>query len=269
MSNLIPFDFQGAAVRVVDIDGVAWFVAKDVASVLAYTNPQKAVRDHCKTARPLGVNDSFTLDKQTVIIEERDIYRLVIRSKLPAAEQFEDWIVGTVLPSIRKHGFYHSGQTLPAHSALPDFTDPAEAAIAWAKEFKEKRALQIERDEAVRTKALIGSSREATSMAKASAESRRAKALERELGISRDWKRVMAVDWLPQVFDLPNRVAYAQIGKKLSSISREMNLEPRQVEDMEFGHVKAYHVDVITEFQKRVCMDSDLLAKYRKRQEAA
>jgi hypothetical protein len=164
---------------------------------------------------------------------------------------------------------YKAGRFERITPSLPDFTDPAEAAIAWAKEFKEKKALKIERDEAVRTKALIGSSREAKSMAKASAESRRAKALERELGISRDWKQVKAVDWLPQVFDLPCRVAYAQIGKKLAAISREMKLEPRLVEDTQFGHVKAYHVDVITEFQKRVAMDCDLLAKYRKQQEAA
>ncbi|WP_010323031.1 KilA-N domain-containing protein [Marinobacterium stanieri] len=164
---------------------------------------------------------------------------------------------------------YKTGKLQHADPVLPNFTDPAEAAVAWAHEFKEKQTAKLERDDAIRTKAEIGSRREATAMAKASAEGRRATALERELGINRDWKQVKAVDWLSQVFDLPNRVAYAQIGKKLASISREMNLEPRQVEDIEFGHVKAYHVDVINEFKKRVFMDSSLLAKYRKKQEAA
>ena len=67
--------------------------ARDVAEALGYTNPQKAVRDHCKRVRPIGVNDSFTLDRQTLIIPEPDIYRLVMRSRLPEAERFEEWVV--------------------------------------------------------------------------------------------------------------------------------------------------------------------------------
>lgn len=107
MSNVIPFDFNGAAIRVITgADGEPWFVARDVAELLGYSNPQKAVRDHCKANRPLGVNETFTLDQQTVIIPERDVYRLVMRSKMPEAEQFEEWVVGEVLPSIRKTGSY-------------------------------------------------------------------------------------------------------------------------------------------------------------------
>lgn len=100
------FNFQKTEIRVVPLCGEPWFVARDVAEVLGYANPQKAVRDHCKAPRPVGVNDSFTLDPQTIIIPERDVYRLVMRSKLPAAERFEDWVVGEVLPSIRKTGSY-------------------------------------------------------------------------------------------------------------------------------------------------------------------
>jgi prophage antirepressor-like protein len=107
-ANLIPFDFDGTAVRGLNIDGDPWFVAKDVADALGYANPQKAIRDHCKGARPVGVNESFTLDPQTTIIPERDLYRLVMRSKLPAAERFEDWVVGDVLPAIRKTGRYEA-----------------------------------------------------------------------------------------------------------------------------------------------------------------
>jgi prophage antirepressor-like protein len=72
-------------------DGEPCFIGKDVAGVLGYANPQKAVRDHCKAARPLGVNETFTpaIDPQTVIIPERDVYRLIMRSKLPRAERFE------------------------------------------------------------------------------------------------------------------------------------------------------------------------------------
>ena len=100
------FNFEGFEVRVVLIEGEPWFSARDVAEGLGYSNPQKAVRDHCKSPRPVGVNDSFTLGPSANIIPERDVYRLVMRSKMPQAERFEEWVVGEVLPSIRKTGGY-------------------------------------------------------------------------------------------------------------------------------------------------------------------
>lgn len=104
------FNFEGFDVRVVLVDGEPWFSARDVAEGLGYSNPQKAVRDHCKSPRPVGVNDSFTLGPSANIIPERDVYRLVMRSKMPQAERFEEWVVSDVLPSIRKTG----GYTAPA-----------------------------------------------------------------------------------------------------------------------------------------------------------
>lgn len=107
------FNFEGFDVRVVLVDGEPWFSARDVAEGLGYSNPQKAVRDHCKSPRPAGVNDSFTLGPSANIIPERDVYRLVMRSKMPQAERFEEWVVSEVLPSIRKTG----GYTAPAQPA--------------------------------------------------------------------------------------------------------------------------------------------------------
>ncbi|MFA7429903.1 MAG: BRO family protein [Rhodospirillaceae bacterium] len=119
-TEIIPFEFEGAAVRGLSIDGEPWFVAKDVAEVLGYANPQKAARDHCKAAQPVGVNVSFTLDPQTVIIPERDMYRLIMRSKLPAAERFEEWVVGEVLPAIRRTGHYGAvASPRPAAGEIP------------------------------------------------------------------------------------------------------------------------------------------------------
>ena len=105
--SITPFSFHGAEVRTITRDGEPWFVAADVASLLGYANPQKAVRDHCK-----GVNESFIPsaggNQSFNIIPERDVYRLVMRSKMPAAEQFESWVVGEVLPAIRKTGSFIS-----------------------------------------------------------------------------------------------------------------------------------------------------------------
>jgi len=92
-------------IRTISRNGEPWFVGKDVAEALGYTNSPKALRDHCK-----GVNETRTPTKggvQTVkIIPESDLYRLIIRSHLPAAEKFSDWICEEVLPSIRKTGSY-------------------------------------------------------------------------------------------------------------------------------------------------------------------
>ena len=102
-SSVIPFDFDGAAIRVItDKLGEPWFVARDVADALGYSKPENAVARHCKAAT--------TTPKQgggfMTIIPERDLYRLVMKSKLPAAEKFEEWVVGQVLPSIRKTGTF-------------------------------------------------------------------------------------------------------------------------------------------------------------------
>lgn len=91
--------------EVLMIDGDPYFPATECASMLGYTNPQKAIRDHCK-----GVNKMRTPSaggNQTKnYISESDLYRLVMRSNLPSAERFADWVTDDVLPSIRKHGAY-------------------------------------------------------------------------------------------------------------------------------------------------------------------
>lgn len=114
---LIDFDFGFNVVRVLVIDGTPHFVARDVANVLGYVNPLKAVRDHCK-----GVTETLAPtaggEQKVLVIQERDVYRLVMRSRMPDAEQFENWIVTSVLPSIRETGSY-------GPPAAPDLNDPA------------------------------------------------------------------------------------------------------------------------------------------------
>lgn len=96
-------------IRTVMIESEVWFVASDVAKALGYSNPRKAVNDHCK-----GVTKRDTPTSSGVqpisYINEGDMYRLIMRSKLPTAEKFEDWVVNEALPSIRKNGGYISGQ---------------------------------------------------------------------------------------------------------------------------------------------------------------
>jgi len=90
MTNLISKAFEGHSIRIVtDEQGEPWFVAADVASALGYTDTDQAILS---------------------AIPERDVYRLIMRSKLESAERFEEWVVGEVLPSIRKNGGYIVGQ---------------------------------------------------------------------------------------------------------------------------------------------------------------
>lgn len=89
--------------------GEPWFVANDVASALGYAVPKKAVIDHCKYAEIFKGTDSVPLTdspRGISIIPESDVYRLIMRSNLPNAERFQDWVVEEVLPSIRKTGNY-------------------------------------------------------------------------------------------------------------------------------------------------------------------
>lgn len=97
-------------VRTTEINGQPYFMASDVATALGYSNPRKAIIDHCK-----GVTKRDTPTQggmQTVsFIPEGDIYRLIIKSKLPSAERFEKWVMEEVLPTIRRTGTYSVPQT--------------------------------------------------------------------------------------------------------------------------------------------------------------
>lgn len=114
--ELQTFNFDNKAVRTVVDEHGEWFCAKDVATTLGYVNPGKAVRMHCKQEggpkryplqTPGGVQE-FTF------ITESDVMRLIISSKLPAAQRFERWVFEEVLPAIRRTGSYNASQFNPA-----------------------------------------------------------------------------------------------------------------------------------------------------------
>ena len=107
---MYSFNFEGIGeVRAFNREGDAWFVAKDVATLLGYSRTADAIRQHCKGVGATEIPTSGGIQTMK-IIPERDVYRLIMRSKLPSAEQFEEWVVGTVLPAIRKDGGYMVGE---------------------------------------------------------------------------------------------------------------------------------------------------------------
>lgn len=116
-------------IRTVEIKGEPWFVGKDVASVLGYSNPRKAIGDHVddedkgvtKRDTPGGKQD-FT------IINESGLYALVIGSKLPDAKKFKRWVTSEILPSIRNTGGYVNDEELFVRTYLP-FADEGTKAL--------------------------------------------------------------------------------------------------------------------------------------------
>lgn len=94
-------------VRVVVREGEPWFVGKDVAEKLGYSNTRKAIADHVET-EDKGVTKCDTLGgaQRLTIINESGVYSLIMSSKLPQAREFKHWVTAEVLPTIRKEGMY-------------------------------------------------------------------------------------------------------------------------------------------------------------------
>ena len=117
------------AIRMVDDNGKILFCGKDVASALGYVNTVKALGDHCRedgvTIRDL--TDSLGRTQQAKFIDEGNLYRLIVHSKLPTAERFERWVFDEVLPAIRRNGSY-SMRPAADFAARPLTTDDYMAA---------------------------------------------------------------------------------------------------------------------------------------------
>lgn len=131
--NLVPFNYNQKEVRVVtDEGGNPWWVAKDVCDILGYTNHNVTINQHCK-----GVTNRYPLQtpgglQDVRIINEPDLYRLIIKSTLPAAQEFEKWVFDEVLPTIRKTGQYSTDQS---PKRIKYFQEEFDAFVAWAERF--------------------------------------------------------------------------------------------------------------------------------------
>lgn len=244
-------------VRVVDVNGEPWFVASDIAKALGYERPNDAVNTHCKKVNKFSYGDMPQGAQPYNIIPESDVYRLVMRSNLPDAERFQTWVVEEVLPAIRKTGGYGQWNLPRVPKSFPD-------ALRMIADIEEEKQLALEqRDYYKRTKAEIGSRREATSMATASAAVRQRDALADKLGEGKHYKQVKAIPWLLEVFH-ESAGMYSQVGRKLSQLGQRMGLSPRIKEDSQYGTIKIHHVEVIEALRLALKQDHNLLGKYRK-----
>ena len=257
-------------IRVVMRDGEPWFVAKDVADCIEHSNVTKMCelcRDKDKfVVRPSDLTSNDLLDvknREYTLISESGLYRILAKCNLPKCEPFESWVFDEVLPSIRKTGGY-------GIRTVDDMINDPDTAIRLLTQLKimrlQNKQLEMERDEAIRTKALIGSRREATAMNTASQKSKECEKLREQIGDSKTYKAVTAITWLPDYFNMSNRGLYGSLAANLKKIEAGMTSEFKHIDipDSRFGKVKAYHVDVIERLHEMVQADENLMAKYRK-----
>ena len=194
MSNLSIFNFNQNEIRtIIKEDGEIWFVASDVAKVLEYRDAGNMARNLDDDEKGTHIVSTPSSDQEMLIINESGLYSATLKSRKPEAKTFKKWITSVVLPSIRKNGGYIAGQE----------NDDPELIIAKAlqvannviiRKTQELQQALTERDHAIETKAHISDKKTATAMATASAKSRQAEALKEQLGESKNYASIKAVE---------------------------------------------------------------------------
>ena len=149
MNELMVFNnAEFGNVRTMEINGEPWFVGKDVAEALGYSNSSKAVLVHVdnedKQFAMIDIAHSHFGNmpigqSKTAIINESGVYALIFGSKLPNAKKFKHCVTSEILPTIRKTGTYSITQSKPDSYMIEN---PADRARRWAEEYEEKLALE-------------------------------------------------------------------------------------------------------------------------------
>lgn len=125
MNEVQLFNFENHEVRSLLINDEPWFIGKDVADVLGYSNSRKAMADHVDDEDKkdgVTIRDAIGRNQKAVAINESGLYSLVLSSKLPSAKKFKRWVTSEVLPALRKTGQYQvkelSGSELMAKALI-------------------------------------------------------------------------------------------------------------------------------------------------------
>ena len=134
---------QFGKIRTVEIDSTPYFVGKDVAEILGYTNPSKALDDHVDDEDKLNNKSLSSLGQRGGwLINESGLYSLILSSKLPKAKEFKRWVTSEVLPAIRKHGVYAVDEVLENPDMLISALQALKEEKAKAKRLTETLAVQ-------------------------------------------------------------------------------------------------------------------------------
>ncbi len=150
MSEIKVFEKpEFGTVRTIVIDNEVWFVGKDVAEILGYSNPRKALTDHVDEGdKKMGeqnvtpsIIDSLGRTQYPTWINESGVYSLILSSKLPKAKEFKHWVTSEILPSVRKQGAYITPEKLEEFILNPDMI--IKLCIALKEERDKNSNLQI------------------------------------------------------------------------------------------------------------------------------
>lgn len=120
-NSLRVFDNEEfGTIRTVIIDGEPWFVGKDVAEALGYTNPRDALSKHVddEDKKTVAIRDGIRGNPNVTVINESGVYSLILSSKLPNAKKFKRWVTAEILPSVRQTGSYSAKPMTLAEQAL-------------------------------------------------------------------------------------------------------------------------------------------------------
>lgn len=139
MENIQSFVNENfGTIRTMLINDEPYFIGKDIASILGYTNTAKAIRDHVDIEDKLGERIVLSgQNREVIFINESGLYSLILSSKLPTAKKFKRWVTTEVLPTIRKHGMYANEETIEKMLADPD------SMIKILTELKKEREQRI------------------------------------------------------------------------------------------------------------------------------
>ena len=286
-SALKLFENPQFRVRVIMRCAEPWFVAKDACDCLTLTDTNKACQNLDDDEKQVVTRDfdpelfSESKAQAITLVSESGLYTLIMRSNKPEAKVFRKWVTSEVLPSIRKTGSYSVAQTtLAIPKTLP------EALRAYADEVErreaaEKRAItaEVERDEAIRTKAQIGSSREAKAMATASAKSRECKRLTTENELlttensrlrqdyveNKDFCKQLRAQSLVTYVEKTLRDKCSKALQELSDLMEITRLEWNEWNDKAGREVPryAYHKDVCAELKQRILDNPKYLKRFK------
>ena len=121
MNNLINFNFENHEIRTVMIDNEFYFVGKDVAEVLDYSNSKDALAKHVDDEDKLKSQiATLAQNRRMTVINESGLYSLIMSSKMPNAKKFKRWVTSEVLPKVRKTGAYLTDEKVEEILANPD-----------------------------------------------------------------------------------------------------------------------------------------------------
>ena len=128
------------SVRTINIDGDPWFIGKDVAEALGYSNTRDALLTHVaeEDKNTVVISDGKRGNPNQVVINESGLYALIFGSKLESAQRFKHWVTSYVLPSIRKNGIYATDKVIEDILNNPDF------GIELLTKLKEERTARVE-----------------------------------------------------------------------------------------------------------------------------